>query len=113
MLPCVRSEHATTIRSHEGRDEPHLTVPDPGEDFAAHPVELFFDLAFVFAFSQLVVRLVEDPDAEGVIAALTLPDLELRGLVLLVIVDTVLLAMLAAEHVRLERRSARLLAAAD
>lgn len=36
-------------------------MPDPGEDFTANPVELFFDLAFVFAFAQLVGRLVRDP----------------------------------------------------
>ena len=29
-----------------------LVVPEPTEDFTADPVELFFDLAFVFAFSQ-------------------------------------------------------------
>jgi low temperature requirement protein LtrA len=38
-----------------------LVVPDASEDFAADPVELFFDLAFVFAFSQLVGLLVSTP----------------------------------------------------
>ncbi len=38
-----------------------LVVPDATEDFTADPVELFFDLAFVFAFSQLVGLLVEIP----------------------------------------------------
>lgn len=42
-----------------------IDIPDPAHDFAANPVELFFDLAFVFAFSQLVGRLVHDPTAEG------------------------------------------------
>ena len=28
-----------------------LVVPEPTEDFTADPVELFFDLAYVFAFS--------------------------------------------------------------
>ena len=39
-----------------------LVVPDQDEDFTADPVELFFDLAFVFAFSQLVGFLVHHPD---------------------------------------------------
>lgn len=38
-----------------------LVVPDLEEDFTADPVELFFDLAFVFAFSQLVSHLVHHP----------------------------------------------------
>lgn len=38
-----------------------LVVPEASEDFAADPVELFFDLAFVFAFSQLVGFLVATP----------------------------------------------------
>ncbi len=38
-----------------------LVVPDASEDFAADPVELFFDLAFVFAFSQLVGLLISTP----------------------------------------------------
>lgn len=37
-----------------------VVVPDREEDFAADQVELFFDLAFVFAFSQLVGLLVAD-----------------------------------------------------
>ena len=42
-----------------------LVVPESTEDFTADPVELFFDLAFVFAFSQLVWLLVHDPTWEG------------------------------------------------
>ncbi len=42
-----------------------IEVPERTEDFTADPVELFFDLAFVFAFSQLVARLVHDPDWAG------------------------------------------------
>jgi len=38
-----------------------LVVPEPSEDFTADPVELFFDLAFVFAFSQIVGLLLYDP----------------------------------------------------
>lgn len=38
-----------------------LLVPDASEDFTADPVELFFDLAFVFAFSQIVGLLLYDP----------------------------------------------------
>jgi len=38
-----------------------LVVPEAHEDFTADPVELFFDLAFVFAFSQLVGLLLYDP----------------------------------------------------
>ena len=41
-------------------------VPDREEDFTADPVELFFDLAFVFAFSQLVGQLIVDPTWAGV-----------------------------------------------
>lgn len=43
-----------------------VTVPSRTEDFTADPVELFFDLAFVFAFSQLVKVLVEDHTWGGV-----------------------------------------------
>ena len=43
-----------------------IELPHPDEDFTANPVELFFDLAFVFAWSQLVGRLVHDPNAEGI-----------------------------------------------
>ncbi|MGH1492053.1 MAG: low temperature requirement protein A [Acidimicrobiales bacterium] len=42
-----------------------LVVPSPTEDFTADPVELFFDLAFVFAFSQLVWHLVHFPTWSG------------------------------------------------
>jgi low temperature requirement protein LtrA len=43
-------------------------VPTPArdEDFTADPAELFFDLAFVFAFSRLVSHLVHHPDWTGV-----------------------------------------------
>lgn len=43
--------------------------PPPGEDFTANPVELFFDLAFVFAFAELVAFLVHHPDVEGMLEA--------------------------------------------
>ena len=43
-----------------------LLVPEQEEDFTADPVELFFDLAFVFAFSQLVGILVHDHDWEAI-----------------------------------------------
>lgn len=43
--------------------------PERGVDFAANPVELFFDLAFVFAFAQLVSHLVHHPDVEGMLEA--------------------------------------------
>ncbi|MEO0494713.1 MAG: low temperature requirement protein A [Actinomycetota bacterium] len=43
--------------------------PDTDEDFVANPVELFFDLAFVIAFAQLVSHLVHHPDVEGVLEA--------------------------------------------
>jgi len=42
-----------------------LVVPKRTEDFTADPVELFFDLAFVFAFSQLVSHLVHHPTWDG------------------------------------------------
>lgn len=42
-----------------------VEVPELTEDFTADPVELFFDLAFVFAFSQLVSHLVHHPTWEG------------------------------------------------
>ena len=37
-------------------------MPERTEDFTADPVELFFDLAYVFAFSQLVGLLIHHPD---------------------------------------------------
>ncbi len=38
-----------------------IELPPLTEDFTADPVELFFDLAYVFAFSQLVGVLIADP----------------------------------------------------
>lgn len=43
-----------------------LAVPPTEEDFTADPVELFFDLSYVFAFSQLVYRFVHEPTWPGV-----------------------------------------------
>jgi low temperature requirement protein LtrA len=43
-----------------------LVVPEKTEDYTADPVELFFDLAFVFAFSQIVHMLVVHPDWEHI-----------------------------------------------
>jgi low temperature requirement protein LtrA len=42
-----------------------IEVPPRTEDFTADPVELFFDLAFVFAFSQLVGVLIDEPTWAG------------------------------------------------
>ncbi len=42
-----------------------LVVPEQTEDYTADPVELFFDLAFVFAFSQLVSLLIHEPNWTG------------------------------------------------
>lgn len=43
-----------------------ITVPEQTEDFTADPVELFFDLAYVLAISQLVGRVVDQPSWAGV-----------------------------------------------
>jgi low temperature requirement protein LtrA len=43
-----------------------VDLPPDDEDFTADPVELFFDLTFVFAFSRLVYHLVHHPDWTGV-----------------------------------------------
>lgn len=43
-----------------------IELPPLTEDFTADPVELFFDLAYVFAFSQLVALLIEEPTWAGV-----------------------------------------------
>lgn len=43
-----------------------LVVPEKTKDYTADPVELFFDLAFVFAFSQIVHMLVVHPDWEHI-----------------------------------------------
>ncbi len=42
-----------------------IAVPERTEDFTADPVELFFDLVFVFAFSQIVGLLVDSPTWEA------------------------------------------------
>ena len=42
-----------------------IPLPERTEDFTADPVELFFDLAYVLAFSQLVGLLVDDPTWSG------------------------------------------------
>ncbi|MDW3220298.1 MAG: low temperature requirement protein A [Acidimicrobiales bacterium] len=46
-----------------------IRLPPADEDFTANPVELFFDLAFVFAFAQLVSFLVHHHDLEGILEA--------------------------------------------
>lgn len=43
-----------------------IAVPERNEDFTADPVELFFDLSYVLAFSQIVGQLVHHPDWAGV-----------------------------------------------
>ncbi|MBT8213427.1 MAG: low temperature requirement protein A [Acidimicrobiia bacterium] len=43
-----------------------IELPPITEDFTADPVELFFDLAYVFAFSQLVALLIREPTWAGV-----------------------------------------------
>ena len=43
-----------------------IELPPLTEDFTADPVELFFDLAYVFAFSQLVGLVIADPTWAGV-----------------------------------------------
>ncbi len=43
-----------------------IDLPERGEDFTADPVELFFDLGYVLAFTQLVGHLVHHPDWVGV-----------------------------------------------
>jgi low temperature requirement protein LtrA len=43
-----------------------IELPPRTQDFTADPVELFFDLAYVFAFSQLVGLLVREPTWSGV-----------------------------------------------
>lgn len=43
-----------------------VEVPELTEDFTADPVELFFDLAYVFAFSQLVGILITEHTWAGV-----------------------------------------------
>jgi len=43
-----------------------VEIPPAEDDFSADPVELFFDLAFVFAFSRLVYHLVHHPDWQGI-----------------------------------------------
>ncbi len=42
-----------------------IPLPDLTEDFTADPVELFFDLAYVFAYAQIVAFLVHDPTWSG------------------------------------------------
>lgn len=42
-----------------------VVVPEREQDFAADPVELFFDLAYVFAFSRLVYHLLGHADWAG------------------------------------------------
>ncbi len=41
-------------------------LPEREEDFSADPVELFFDLAYVFAFSQLVSLILDDATWNGI-----------------------------------------------
>jgi low temperature requirement protein LtrA len=84
---CVDAGEAGPLPGRgDGREEPRLPPPAPlpaithlqshrmkgielpplTEDFTADPVELFFDLAYVFAFSQLVGLLIHDPTWAGV-----------------------------------------------
>jgi len=43
-----------------------IELPPLTDDFTADPVELFFDLAYVFAYSQLVALLINEPTWAGV-----------------------------------------------
>lgn len=43
-----------------------LELPERAEDFTADPVELFFDLTFVFAFSQIVAVMLREPNWHGI-----------------------------------------------
>jgi low temperature requirement protein LtrA len=43
-----------------------LEIPEREEDFAADPAELFFDLAYVFAFSQLVLLILHHHTWNGI-----------------------------------------------
>lgn len=43
-----------------------IELPERTDDFTADPVELFFDLGYVLAFSQLVGLLIHHPDWGGV-----------------------------------------------
>jgi low temperature requirement protein LtrA len=42
-----------------------IAVPDPEEDLTADPVELFFDLVFVFAITQVASLLRADHTLAG------------------------------------------------
>ena len=91
-----------------------VVVPPPDDDFTADPVELFFDLAFVFAFSRLVYLIVHQPDWSGVgeagllLLMIWLPWTQFTWSAnavagnALVVVDVVLGVALVAEHVRIE-----------
>jgi low temperature requirement protein LtrA len=46
-----------------------LEVPEPSEDFTADQVELYFDLAYVFAFAQLVSYLHSEHTMLSIVAA--------------------------------------------
>ena len=46
-----------------------LVVPEPSEDFTADQVELYFDLAYVFAFAQIVAYLHAEHTMLSIVAA--------------------------------------------
>jgi low temperature requirement protein LtrA len=46
-----------------------LVVPDVDDDFTVDQVELYFDLAFVYAFSQVVAYLHDEHSLEGIARA--------------------------------------------
>jgi low temperature requirement protein LtrA len=107
-----------------------LVAPEKTEDYTAAPVELFIDLAFVFAFSQIVHMLVVHPDWEHVGKAgliflpIWLPWTQFTWAanavlqhfrpnfvamvvlaILIVITDVIGIGALAAEHYRIEERA--------
>src|SRR5918994_1936478 len=65
---CSTPAAVPTCEQAESYDAPvrGIEVPERTEDFTADPVELFFDLAYVLAFSQLVGLLVDDHTWAGV-----------------------------------------------
>ena len=64
--PDTTSRHTSPTTQRGGQAVRGIEVPERAEDFTADPVELFFDLGYVLAFSQLVARIIHDPTWSGV-----------------------------------------------
>lgn len=76
MVPVSGTEPEPIPEAGTAGDDEHRHEPPSDEEYRVSPLELFFDLVFVFAFTQVTALLAKDLTGMGV----------LRGIALLLVV---------------------------